>query len=112
MTFDEKLIKLKQIHARSHPDALSYIKQWESRFAQLQVTKDWLQHPITQKLRELATEQIDRIVSVLANSKDLAEADRKAMFEQKEAHLIYLTLLTEDPTSEIKSIESKVDAEL
>lgn len=112
LTVPEKIERLKKIHAGSHPDALAHVRQWESRFAQLAIEKDWLDHPCTAKLRDMVIEQIEMIVSVLSNQEKLSEDERRAIFEQKKAHLLYLALLTNDPGSEIKAIESQVDEEL
>jgi hypothetical protein len=111
-TFEEKIKTLREIHSRSHPDAVQQISQWEDKFARLRARKDWLEHPNTMELRNLATEQIDIIVGILAEKEDLSDDDRKKLFAQKQAHLVYLTVLTDDPESEIKSVESSVDAEL
>ena len=110
--FEQKIETLKEIHSRSHPDALNQISQWEDRFARLQAESAWLTHPNTIALRNLAAEQVDLIVGVLADKEDLTELDRKKLFAQKEAHMTYLAVLTSDPTQEIKSIDSSVTAEL
>lgn len=111
-TFEDKIKILKQIHSRSHPDAVSQISQWEDRFARLTAKKEWLNHPNTVELRNLVSEQIDLIVGVLAEKEDLTELERNKLFAQKNAHMVYLTLLTENPDSEIKNIEQSVNVEL
>lgn len=112
VTIEEKIQRLKNMHAGSHPDALAQIRNWESRFAQLKITKDWLKHPITIELREMVIEKIEQAVQVLANTEDLSEVERRAIFEQKKAHLVYLAILTADVDGEIKAIERLVETEV
>jgi hypothetical protein len=111
-SFEEKIQTLKEIHTRWDPQAIQQIRQWEERVARLKVESEWLNHPHTKEIRNYAAQQIDTIISVLANQRDLSEADRRAFFEQKEVHLQYLALFTSDPQPEIESIENAVDNEL
>ncbi len=111
-SFEEKIKTLKQIHARSSPDAINLVAQWEDRFARLQAQSEWLKHPNTMSLRNLVVEQIDLLVGILAEKEDMTELERARFFAQKQAHLIYLTVLTEDPDSQIKTIEAAVENEL
>lgn len=111
-TFEEKMKTLREIHARSHPEAIAQLSQWEDSFARLQATSEWLQHPNTTNLRKIAEEQIKMISDVLAEKEDLGESERKVLFAMKKAHLVYMAVLTENPDNQIKSIEQSVDAEL
>ena len=111
-SFEEKIQTLKEIQARWDPEAVQQIRQWEERVARLKVETEWLNHPHTQMIRDFAAEQIDTIISVLANQRELSEADRRAYFEQKEVHMQYLALFTSDPQPEIRSIENAVANEL
>lgn len=111
-TFEEKVKILNKLHTGSHPDAKNLISQWEDKFARLSAQKDWLDHPNTKEVRDLAMEQIEAIEGILSDREDLSEADRKALFAQKKAHRVYLSVLSGNPLSEMKSIESSVDLEL
>lgn len=110
--FDTKIAKLKAIHAYSDTSAQKSISEWAERMARLRVEKDWLDHPNAEELRTLATEQIDNIVSVLSNKKDLTDAERQGLLREKDVHFMYLGVLTADPESEMKVIESQVTEEL
>lgn len=112
LTFDDKIAVLQQMHRKSAPDARKQISDWNDEMERLTVTADWLEHPNTAELRELASGQIEAITTVLANDENLAEADRKALFAAKKAHLAYLAVLTYDPTPEIEAVEDKVNFEL
>lgn len=112
LTLHEKIEKLKAQHTTSHSDAKQLIESWENRLAELETTKDWLQHPITQRLRELAEEQIQYISHLLASDENLSEPDRRALFREKQAHFVYLALMQTDPNGEIKAIEENINYEL
>ena len=111
-TFDEKMSVLKKMHARSAPEALEQLKSWEEQMQRLQIKLDWYQHPATKELRELARTQIQAANDVLANKEDLTEEDRKAIIKMKNAHMVYLAVLSEDPEKEIQTIENFVENEL
>ena len=112
MTFEDKVIALKKMHIKSHPDALRQIKGWENSMAKLEVQRDWIAHPNTQELRDVATEQLNAIKTELSTNRDLSEDRREALFEAQDAHMAYLAVLTVDPESEINSLESEIDNEL
>lgn len=111
-TFEEKMKILKEMHSRSHPEAIAQIMDWEEKFARLQANLEWLGHPNTKELAQLAVEQISLINNSLANGEALSDVDRNKLFAQKNAHMVYLAVLSNDPQSEMRSIESSVDAEL
>lgn len=113
MTFDEKLTQLKKIHARSHPEAKAQIAKWEDELARLKIDADWLKHPNTKQLKKTLSEQLDRIVGVLAGDDTLTETERKALFKAKDDVILpLLALLTKDPVAEMKVIENQVDENL
>lgn len=111
-TFQEKIEALRKAHAKSHPDSRAQIRSWENQMAELQVKKDWVDHPNTKAMKDLTLEQINRINGVLANDQKLEEAERKALFAEKNAHMSYLAFLSDDPASEMQSIEHAVNHEL
>lgn len=112
MTFDDKIVALKQMHARSHPDAKRQISEWEDRMSQLQIQTQWLKHPNTTALRTLAEEQLQAISARLSEEETMPDEERKALFKAKNVHIVYLAVLTGDPEAEIETIEGEVDAEL
>lgn len=112
ITLHDKIARLKAKHARSHGDAKQQIESWEHRLAELEATRDWLQHPITQRLRVLAEEQIQHISHILASDEEIGEAERRALFREKEAHFAYLAFMQTDPNGEIAAIEENVNYEL
>lgn len=72
-------------------------------------------HPNTQQLKEACLKSIEQIESVLANDRTKTQDERNALFGEKDAHNVYLALLSQTPDdidSEQKSIEDKVDFEL
>jgi len=111
-TIEEKIKKLKKIHSKWHPDARTLISDWEEKLIRLQAKAEWLKHPNTVELRQIAMEQVDLINDILANKEDLVESERKTMFAMKKAHQVYLAVLISNPENEIKGIEQSVDAEL
>lgn len=112
MTFEDKMIALKRMHKDSNHDSLRKIKEWESRMGNLEVQRDWLAHPNTQELRDIALNQTQAIKHELSTNRDLTNERREGLFEAQELHLAYLAVLTVDPASEISSLESEVDFEL
>lgn len=111
-TFEEKMQVVKELHARSHPDAKKQLSDWEDQMSRLQTQEEWLKHPNTVELKELVIEQIAAIVSMLANDEGIDESDRKALFKLKKAHLTYLALLSIDPRGEMETIEKAIEQEL
>lgn len=110
--FEDKVAKLRGAHRRSAPEAIAQVNAWSEQFARLKGQKEWLEHPNTQELRHLAVEQIELIDSILCNQENLSEPDRCKYFAMKKAHQVYLSTLTLDPSSEMKSIEESVNDEL
>lgn len=114
-SFDTKIQKLKGHHAHSAPEAKIQIVSWQHEYALLSVKKEWLMHPNTQQLKEACLKSIEQIESVLANDRTKTQDERNALFGEKDAHNVYLALLSQTPDdidSEQKSIEDKVDFEL
>lgn len=111
-SFEEKVEILKKKTAHYHKDAKLQITQWEDEMARLTMQKDWVNHPDTKKLRAIAEEQISAIVSELSSNENLTDVERQAYFKLKNAHIAYLSVLTEDPTSEIETIEEAIANEL
>jgi hypothetical protein len=112
LTFEQKIQTLKKIHASSAPEALEQIFSWEERMSYLKIKDDWLKHPDTIQLKEMISDQIRNIVSVLATKEDLDEIKRQALFELKKFLMPLLALLSDDPTSEIRAIEESVEFEI
>ena len=110
--FEEKVKILKDMHAKSAPEALEQITQWEERFTMLKANKEWLDHPITKQLKELAEEQVAAVSALLSDKEDMSEIERKGLFALKKAHLVYLSVLTSNPESEMRSIEDSINDEL
>ena len=63
-------------------------------------------------MAETAREQVTRISQILASDPDISEADRKALFDKKQVHLVYLIIASRDVESEMKALEGAVDYEL
>lgn len=112
ITFEEKVQYLKGLYANADPSALAQIQSWEERMSALTVQKDWLAHPSTEALRHVAEERLRGIRAVLAETEELPEAERKALFAERRAHLAYLAILTDDPGLELQSIERQINDEL
>lgn len=112
LSFEQKLTVLKRMHARSAPEAKMQIMKWDDELSRLRMQGDWLKHPNTKELRQILAEQLDRIVSVLANDETLLDVDRKAYFRTKDVVFSLLAVLTSDPESQMKAIEDQVDKEL
>lgn len=112
LTFEEKLNKLRKIHTYSDVDAKNQLKQWEDQMSRLRVVKEWLEHPNTIDLRNLAAAQLRNITAILSNDRDLPEVERKALFSAKEAHLAYLAALSQNPETEMETIENSLNYEL
>lgn len=111
-TFEEKMKDLKEIHSGSHPEAVAQLEYWEDRYARLRAETEWLTHPNTQELYKLAIEQIKNIESILVEKEDLSDDERRRLYAEKKAHKVYVAVLSTNPQSEMKSIESSVDEEL
>ena len=111
-TFEEKMNELKNMHAGSHPDAINMLEHWEERYARLKAQTEWLSHPNTQELYKLAIEQIKTIDNILIEKEDLSDTERRQLYAEKKAHRVYVAVLSTNPQSEMKSIESSVDEEL
>lgn len=110
-TFFDKVTSLKkQFMYSGDTDALVQVAQWEDKFARLQVQKEWVIHPNTIELKNLVAEQIKNIVSTLANKEDLTQEDRLRLFAEKKCHLLYLALLSDDPSSEMEMLEQKTNS--
>lgn len=112
LTFQEKMQELRKKNSRWDPDATRVMRGWESRMAELQVDRDWAAHPTTHNLKEIAVEQIQAINSRLSSDESLDDAERKALFAAKDAHMAYMAALSSDPVAEMEAIENAVDNEL
>lgn len=112
LTYDDKIAALKKMHQGSHPEAKAQIDKWGDELSRLKLESDWLNHPNTQSLRVTLTEQLQRIVSVLADDETLKEEDRKVYFKSKEVIYALLALVSRDPEQEMKSIQQQIDSEL
>lgn len=111
MKYEDKIQKLKSIYKDSN-EALEQIKSWEDKMLSLKVQRGWLEMENTQELKELAKDQIKRISQVLSSKEDITEIERRGLFAEKKAHTLYLSLLSDDPEEEIKSITRQVNEEL
>ena len=112
LTFDEKISKLKKLHSVWDPDAKKMIEGWQEAVGNLKFKKGWLELKPTIALRDLAAQQISAISSRLAGEPDLDEIERKLLFKLKDAHTVYLAVLTDDPADQIQQIEGMVDENL
>lgn len=111
-TYEEKLSDLKRIHSLSSPEARQQIDKWQDEIARLNLTAEWLAHPDTLAMRKVLTDQLERIVSVLANDPTLTEAKRLAYFEAKGVIFNLLAIFEVDPVEEMKTIKNTIDFEL
>lgn len=110
--FEEKMSELKNKHAGSHPEAIRMLEHWEERYVKLKAQTEWLEHANTRELYNLAVEQIKNIESILVEKEDLSDDERRRLYAEKKAHKVYVAVLSTNPQSEMKSIESSVDEEL
>lgn len=111
-TLDEKIKALKKKTKGYNPEAIAIVDEWEDKYARLNAQAEWIEHPNTKELLALALEQIASIDSLLSEKEDITMDDRMKLFALKKAHLVYVSVLSANPESEIKSIESSVDYEL
>lgn len=112
LTFEEKIKRLRERHAHSHIDARQQISKWEEDYAILKAQADWISHPTTVKLLEIASEQIKNISVILHTNEKLSDLERANLFAQKKAHLVYVAILSEKPEEQLKTIEDLVISEL
>lgn len=112
LTFQDKINRLESMHKGSASVAREQISQWRDKMAELGAQKEWMSHPMTQKLAGIARDQIRHLTALLGNTEDIPDLDRKSLFAEKRAHFAYLSALSENPESEMATIERAVDAEL
>lgn len=114
LSFSDKIVAIKQklTGSGASEDALHQVRSWEDRMSKLKVQQDWLQHPCTKELARIALEQVKGITSTLGNNENIPEMERGILFAEKKAHFTYLAVLTENPESEIDSLEKRVNEEL
>lgn len=106
----EKIEKIMAIDKNKFvPEDRETISSWQSRAIELAEQDDFRNHPITKKLVKIAEEEIERIDSILKNSEDLSELERKSLFREKKTHKLYVDLFTSDPSSELEAIDNKVN---
>ena len=87
------------------------IREWKERVPKLVAQVDFLNHPITEELRQEIVKRIQAIDAELSNNFRLTTDERLGLFGEKRAHQFYLDFLSQDPEGELKTIERAVDLE-
>ncbi len=88
------------------------VSHWQTRLPKLMATRDWLLHPITLDIAAEMREKVANVKELLASNPNLTDAQRGALFGEKQALEWFLDHMKQTPESEISLIEASVKAEL
>lgn len=104
--------KLKELRGERGLDgeSLALLDAWEGRLEAIRASESFMEHPETGKLRALAEDAVESINEKLRLDEEMGEQERKALFRERRAHVLYLGFLTRDPEAERSSLESEVAA--
>lgn len=104
------LAKLEEFKKEDDLDEVSIttLQSWERQLEEIRVSESFLEHPETTKLREIASTEIKNIESRLKFEEDMSEIERKGLFREKRAHLVYLGFVTRDVESLEKALEDEI----
>ncbi len=109
-TIEEKLNKM-NLAGYSQRD-LDTIADWKRNLMDLRVDEDYLNHPTSKKLAEIARQEILRIEEILKNNEDIPEVERKALFREKKAHKIYYDFLNRNVSQIKQQLETDISNSL
>ncbi|MBT9175111.1 MAG: hypothetical protein DDT22_00785 [candidate division WS2 bacterium] len=111
ITIEEKL-QLYRDKQKWAPEAEAQFQKWEEDISYLQMTKEYLEHPLSREIVRKARDRIVEIKMILITKEDLDGTERKVLFAEKKAHETYLAIFSEDPEAELKQIERAMEDEL
>lgn len=115
LTVDEKLAQL-NINDYDMPRDKAQIVAWRDRLQQLNVMKDFVQHPGARELIRAGRQEIVRINKLLEDRDLLLNpnrvGERAVLLAERDTHFFYLHIFDVNPEQEIEMIEKAVDLEL
>lgn len=105
-TIEEKLNKM-NLAGYDQRD-LDTIATWKNDLMNLRVDEDYLKHPTSKKIADIARQEILRIDEMLKNKEDMPEVERKSLFKEKKAHKMYYDFLSRNVSQLKQQLESDI----
>lgn len=102
--------KLEELRKEDGLDELSVatIDSWTNQLEEIRSSESFLEHPETDKAREIAVLAIENIENRLRFDEDLPEMERKALFWEKRAHQVWLAFFTRDIEGATQALEDEI----
>jgi len=113
-TIQEKLEKAREIFVtdideETRADNLSKINEWDKSIRENSAFAQWQSSDISQMLIKQFREIYKDASMILAEKRDVTEAQRQSLWAKKDAALVVLGLLSRDAEREIETIHKEIN---
>jgi len=85
------------------------LNDWKRLYQDFRAEDDWLEHPMTKKLKEIILLAVKRINETLALREDLQDKDRSLLYAERRVHRLMLEKLSRNPKADIEAILQNIE---